>query len=102
MARKKSKVKRAGTGKVPAASALTSAASTGAQSGDLQGLPDNAAADSESVQELAEEGQAFEAGVIEGIENAPPADAEEVTTKEVPEDDVPLEYLDQDSERPKD
>jgi hypothetical protein len=102
MARKKSKVRRADTGKVPAAIALTSVAATGGQSGDLQDLPDNAAADSESVQELAAEGQAFEAAVIEGIENAPPADAAEVTTKEVPEEDVPLEYLDQDSERPKD
>jgi hypothetical protein len=102
MARKKSKLRRASTGKVSAQAVLTSFDSRGAQSGDLQDLPDNATADSESVQELAEEGQAFEAAVIEGIENTPPADAAEVTTKEVPEDDVPLEYLDQDSERPKD
>lgn len=62
------------------------------QSGDNQGLSDLAQADSESVAELLEEGQSFEAGVVSGIENAPDADVAEVTTKEVPEDDVPLEY----------
>ncbi len=62
------------------------------QSGDVQGLSQFPGADSESVEELAEEGQAFEAGIIRGVENAPDADASEVTTKEVPEDDVPPEY----------
>jgi hypothetical protein len=66
------------------------------QSGDNQGLPDVAEADSESVEELAEEGQAFEAEVIEGVENAPDADVSEVHTKQVPEDDVPPEYDNQD------
>lgn len=66
------------------------------QSGDTQGLPDQPEADSESVEELVEEGQAFEAGAIDGVEDAPDADVAEVTTKEVPEDDVPQEYLDQD------
>ncbi len=70
------------------------------QSGDLQGLPDVPEAESESVRELAEEGQAFEAEVVSGIENAPPADADEVKTKEVPEDDVPIEYL-HDQDEPK-
>jgi len=64
------------------------------QSGDTQGIPDAAEADSESVEELLEEGQPFEAGVVSGVENAPDADVEEVTTREVPEDDVPQEYLD--------
>jgi hypothetical protein len=50
--------------------------------------------DSESVAELAEEGQDFEAEVVSGVENAPDADKGEVRTKEVPEDDVPPEYLD--------
>jgi hypothetical protein len=50
--------------------------------------------DSESVEELAEEGQDFEAEVVSGVENAPDADKGEVRTKEVPEDDVPPEYLD--------
>ncbi len=63
------------------------------QSGDLQGLSNIATADSESVDELLEEGNAFEAEVLEGVENAPDADRGEVTTHEVLEDDVPGEYL---------
>jgi uncharacterized protein YbjQ (UPF0145 family) len=66
------------------------------QSGDLQQLSDMAEADSESVEELAEEGNAFEAGAVLGVENAAPADLSEVTTREVPEDDVPSEYLNND------
>jgi len=69
---------------------------SGGQSGDTQGLPDAAEAGSESVEELVEEGQSFEAGVIEGVEDAPDPDVAEVHTKEVPEDDVPQEYLDRD------
>lgn len=67
---------------------------TGGQSGDIQGLSNIAGADSESVQELAEEGQAYEAEVVRGVENAPDADEAEVTTTEVPEDHVPPEYRD--------
>ena len=63
------------------------------QSGDTQGLSDVAEAGTESVEELVEEGQSFEADVINGVENAPDADMAEVHTKEVPEDDVPGEYL---------
>jgi hypothetical protein len=66
------------------------------QSGDTQGLSDDEGADSESVVELLEEGQAFEAEAISGVENAPGPDVAEVHTRQVPEDDVPLEYLDQD------
>ena len=66
------------------------------QSGDTQGLPDEAEAGSESVQELIEEGQFFEAGIISGVENAPDADVAEVHTREIPEDDVPSEYTDRD------
>jgi hypothetical protein len=73
-----------------------SATGTAGQSGDLQGLSNEAEADSESVEELVEEGQAFEASVIDAVENAPDADVAEVTTKQVPEDDVPEEYLNQD------
>ena len=65
---------------------------TAGQSGDIQGLSGVAEVDSESVAELIEEGQAFEAGLVSGVENAPDADVAEVTTKEVPEDDVPPEY----------
>lgn len=71
-------------------------AESAGQSGDTQGLSDRAEADSESVKELVEEGQYFEAAVINGIENAPDADEAEVTTHEVPEDDVPPEYRQRD------
>lgn len=66
------------------------------QSGDTQQISDAAEADSESVEELLEEGNAFEAGVVRGVQNAKDADVSEVTTHEVPEDDVPEEYLDDD------
>ncbi|MFZ0417522.1 MAG: hypothetical protein WAM04_05425 [Candidatus Sulfotelmatobacter sp.] len=64
------------------------------QSGDIQQISDVAGADSESVEELVEEGNAFEADAIDGVENAKDPDVAEVTTREVPEDDVPQEYLD--------
>jgi hypothetical protein len=66
------------------------------QSGDTQGLSDVAEADSESVLELVEEGQSFEAEVISGVEDAPDPDVAEVHTKQVREDDVPPEYLGKD------
>jgi hypothetical protein len=65
------------------------------QSGDLQGLSNSERADSESVDELIEEGNAFEAGIVSGVEDADNADEKEVRTHEVPEDDVPREYLDE-------
>jgi hypothetical protein len=68
---------------------------SGEQAGDLQGLSNLEAADSESVDELLEEGNAFEADVISGVQAADDADEEEVHTHEVPEDDVPGEYLDE-------
>src|ERR1700676_1099029 len=64
------------------------------QAGDLQGLASKAGADSESVDELLEEGNAFEAEVVKGVQDAPDADTGEVVAHEVPEDDVPEEYLD--------
>ena len=69
------------------------------QSGDTQGLSDVAEAGTESVEELVEEGQSLEAALISGVEDAPDADVAEVHTKQVPEDDVPLEYLDTDETR---
>jgi hypothetical protein len=62
------------------------------QSGDTQGLSDVAEAAPESVEELIEEGQSFEAEVISGVEDAPEPDVAEVYTKQVREDDVPPEY----------
>lgn len=64
----------------------------GGQSGDIQGLPRDEEVDTESVEELVEEGQALEAEYVSGVENAPDADQGEIKTREVPEDDVPDEY----------
>jgi hypothetical protein len=68
---------------------------SGGQSGDLQGLSNVESADSESVDELLEEGNAFEADAVKGVEEAGDFDEREVHTHEVPEDDVPGEYLDE-------
>jgi len=70
------------------------AARSGGQSGDLQGLSNIQGADSESVDELLEEGNAFEAGAVKGVQDAGDADEGEVHTHEVPQDDVPGEYRD--------
>jgi hypothetical protein len=72
--------------------------SSGRQSGDLQGLSRAEEADSESVDELLEEGNSFEAEVVTGVESADEADEREIRTHEVPEDDVPDEYLDKDND----
>jgi len=69
---------------------------SGDRSGDMQGLSNAERADSESVDELLDEGNALEAGAVSGVEEADNADEQEVHTREVPEDDVPEEYLDQD------
>ena len=68
---------------------------SGLQSGDLQGLSNSENVDSESVDELLEEGNAFEAGVVSGVEESRDRDGKEVRTRELPEDDVPEEYLDE-------
>lgn len=67
---------------------------SGRQSGDLQGLSRAEEADSESVEELVEEGNVTEAGAVAGVEESDNAEEREVHTHEVPEDDVPEEYLD--------
>jgi transcription termination/antitermination protein NusA len=64
--------------------------------GDLSELPAEPVASSESVQELVEEGQYYEAEVVDGVENAPPADEAEVTIHERPSvegESVPDEEL---------
>ncbi len=66
------------------------------EAGDLQGLSRRERADSESVDELLEEGNAFEADAVQGVEEADDSGTREVHTHEVPEDDVPEEYLDND------
>src|SRR6266704_3660489 len=68
--------------------------SSGRQSGDLQGLSRAEEADSESIEELLEEGNPLEAAAVSGVEEADDAEGREVHTHEVPEDDVPEEYFD--------
>jgi hypothetical protein len=68
---------------------------SGGQSGDMQGLSDIADVDSESVVELLQEGQFYEAEVVSGIENSFVDEVGEVHTKEVPLDDVGFEDDDQ-------
>jgi len=68
------------------------------QSGADQELPNVPTADSESVEELAEEGNAFEADAVYGVENAKDPSVSEVRTRQVPEDDVPGEYLNDEDE----
>lgn len=72
--------------------------SSAGQSGADQGLPRDAVADSESVEELLEEGNSFEAGVVFGVENSKDPSFSGVTTKQFLEDDVPGEYINQDNE----
>ena len=45
-----------------------------------------------------EEGNAFEADAVQGVEDAQDADVSEVTTRQVMEDDVPAEYLNDEDE----
>ena len=54
-------------------------------SGDVEGLDGEAEASDESVEELVEDGQYFEAEVVDGVENAPDADVSEVHVHERPE-----------------
>ncbi|MDP9338118.1 MAG: hypothetical protein M3P45_04545 [Acidobacteriota bacterium] len=61
-------------------------ADSGGQSGDLQGLSNVEGADSESVGELLEEGNSFEAGVVKGVQDAPDADESEVHTHQRPQE----------------
>jgi hypothetical protein len=71
---------------------------TGGQSGDIQGISSRSGTDSESVKELLEEGQTFEAEAVSGVENAADPDVSEVVTHQFPEDDVPEEYQDPDKD----
>ncbi len=65
------------------------------QSGDTQGLSRDEQANSESVEELAADGQSFEAEAVSGVEDAGDPDVHEVKTREMPQDDVPREYDEQ-------
>ncbi|MCA1582702.1 MAG: hypothetical protein LC796_15190 [Acidobacteria bacterium] len=71
-------------------------AESAGQSGDTEGLSRTEDADSESVEELVEEGQAWEAGIVGGVEKGRTAGRKGIRTRQVPVDDVPQEYLDED------
>lgn len=62
----------------------------------MQGLSGAGGANSESVDELLEEGNSFEAGIVAGVEDSGDDEEKEIRTREVSEDDVPEEYLDND------
>ena len=70
--------------------------SSAGQSGDTQGLSDSEDLGEESVKELVEEGQSFEAAILAGVAaaDATNEEVEEVHTHEVSQDDVPPEYQD--------
>jgi hypothetical protein len=71
-------------------------ARAGAGGGDFGGASLVADADSQSAEELLEEGQAFEAGIVRGVEQADENIEQEVQTHEQLQDDVPGEYDDKD------
>jgi hypothetical protein len=71
-------------------------ARAGAGGGDFEGVSIVQDVDSESADELLEEGQAFESGIVRGVEEAASDIEQEVHTHEVPQDDVPEEYEDKD------
>ena len=87
---------RADSGEVVAYSRRGLGARSAGQAGDTQGISAAERTYSQSVEELLEEGQSFEAEVVAGVENAPEPGESEVHTKEVPEDDVPEEYRERD------
>src|SRR5208282_723683 len=99
LARKRKRIRRGNpevTNLVATAGHRGLGSASGGQSGDLQGLPRYPGVDFESVEELLEEGQSFEAEAVSGVENAKDPDEGEVTTSELPDDDVPPEYTDRD------
>ena len=83
---------RAEAGELVSYEARGMGARSGGQAGDTQGLSARPTANSESVEELLEEGQSFEAEILDGVERAADPDESEVEVREVPEDDVPEEY----------
>jgi hypothetical protein len=62
--------------------------------GDLQGISVTEDVDSESVAELVDEGQGFEAGIVGGVEDAPNADQGEMKPRKVPTGIVTGKYKD--------
>jgi hypothetical protein len=77
---------------------LDTGASAAGQSGDTQGLAETEESENESVRELTEEGQFYEASVVDGVENAPLADSGPLRVHKRSEDDLRPEYSDRDSD----
>jgi len=95
--RKKRRVRgRAEAGELVSYGVRGIGARSGGQAGDTQGISGRPTADSESVEELLEEGQSYEAEILNGVERAADPDESEVEVSEVPEDDVPEEYREKD------
>jgi hypothetical protein len=84
------------TSPVPILSRRGLGAASAGQSGDTQGLSRRDYLDSESVEELLEEGQYMEAEALSGVEGARDPDQGEVRTRQFSEDDVPEEYKNED------
>jgi len=80
------------TSDVGVAPSLNDTSARAGQAGDVQGITNMAEADPESVAELLEEGQALEAEVVSGVEDAP--DEREVPSRGRREDE-PLHSYDE-------
>ena len=85
---------------VPKRPAPETGAESAGQSGDLQGLSGREDVDDESVRELVEEGQYYEASVVDAIENAPDGENGPLRVRRRSEDDLPPEYSDQPLDEP--
>jgi hypothetical protein len=72
----------------------TEAPQTGASAGDLEGLETDENEDFESVAELVNEGQDWEAEELESIEKAPNADQGDLKPRKVPSGTKPGKYSD--------
>lgn len=94
--RKKTRARRTSARNAQSRARRRPARTSARQSSDLQGLSRAEQADSESVAELVDEGNVYEAGAVAGVEEADRREGKEVRTRELPEDDVPEEYLDKD------
>jgi hypothetical protein len=69
---------------------MDDASESAGQSGDIQGISNIAEADPESVEELLEDGQALEAEVVSGVEDA--RDEKEVPARGRIEDEPPHSF----------
>ena len=78
------------TSDVGLAPSIDDSSSSAGQAGDVQGISNIAEADPESVEELLEDGQALEAEVVSGVEDA--SDEREVPARGRIEDEPPHSF----------